>query len=48
MIKSQKKKDELRIRLPKSLRNLIIGGDKISEDFGLSIKTKPKIIKGSK
>jgi len=46
MIKLQKEKDELKIRLPKSARKLIIGNDKISEDFGLAIKSKPKIIKG--
>lgn len=46
MIKSQKEKDELKIKLPKSLRNLIIGNDKIKENFSLSVKSKPKITKG--
>jgi len=51
MIKLQKRKDELKIRLPKSARKLMIGNDKTSEDFGLSasnksqawIRLKPKV-----
>jgi len=46
VIKLQKKKDELKIKLPKSARKLMIGTDKISEDFGLSVESKSKIIKG--
>jgi len=43
MIKLQKRKDELKIRLPKSLRKLMIGTDKISEDFGLSTSNKSQV-----
>jgi len=47
MIKLQKRKDELKIKLPKSMRGLIIfGTPDIDEDFGLSVESKPKIIKG--
>jgi len=43
MIKLQKRKDELKIKLPKSLRKLMIGIDKISEDFGLNASNKSQV-----